>query len=986
MTLKLLLSTLLFFTLGVTVFGQKTITGKEAHALVPNASSIILDKNQSLLQVEFRNEKSYDANQLQEVMKKLFGSREDDTWSLIRSENDEIGMTHARYQQIYKGLSVDGFVYIFHYKNNKLISANGHFLPNIKLSIDPKVSESTCIQTVLTRENLKRENIDHLQASLSIKELNGTPFLAYKVEIANHQSLLNKWIYVDAQTGKIIQEMNRTCSVDAIGTGHTQFSGIQTVTTDSISPTLFRTDESSRGNGIHTYNMNSPTMESFTDNDNDWNNVNPEQDEFAMDVHFGTEATYDFFKDNFNRNSYDNLGGVITSYVNDVSVGVNAYWSGGPTNEMHYGNGDLNFFPVASLEVAGHELSHGVTEYSAGLIYLGESGALNESFSDIFGNTIRFLRAPAYATWYIGDQLLRPGGTGDAAFRNMSNPNEFMNADTYNGLYFNNGDIVHYDSGIQNFWYYLLVSGGTGVNDIGNNYAVTAIGMTDAVKIAYRNLAYYLTPNATFMDSRLGSEQAAIDLFGLCSNQQYETIHAWYAVGVGSNFASTEVDATFSANDLFSCTAPFSTTFTANPGYENYLWDFGDGQTSTLNNPSHTYTSTGNYSVILTVSNMSICPSNDSQTNLNMIVVSPIITNAGMNVSGDLSPLGTVNFTDISTMSPTSWQWDFGDGNSSNLQNPTHEYSTIGLYSVRLIATNCAGSDTSFIDVTITPSYRLCNNSNVISNSGSLYDSGGPTGDYFDDENCFMNLISCSGTSITFNMAELNLESGYDFLSIYDGPDISAPIITQYNGTDLQGSFTSTGNTIHLRFTSDFSVTQSGFKLDYTSNGVVPSVNSIDFSSSGPAVSLIPVNFTDLSTGSIQSWFWNFGDGDFSSIPNPLHTYLTSGTYTVTLTVIFCDGTQETKTITLFVGLNGMNENLSNSLEIYPNPSSGDITLNLKESASIEIIDSFGKLIDSFNLNDGKHTISLKDQAEGMYFIHCKTANGSFVSKLILTR
>lgn len=142
MTLKLLLSTLLLSTLGVSVFGQKTITGKEAHALVPNATSIILDKNQSLLQVEFRNEKSYDANQLQEVLKKLFGSREDDTWSLIRSENDEIGMTHARYQQIYKGLTVDGFVYVFHYKNSKLISANGHFLPNINLSIDPKISES----------------------------------------------------------------------------------------------------------------------------------------------------------------------------------------------------------------------------------------------------------------------------------------------------------------------------------------------------------------------------------------------------------------------------------------------------------------------------------------------------------------------------------------------------------------------------------------------------------------------------------------------------------------------------------------------------------------------------------------------------------------------------------------------------------------------------------------------------------------------------
>jgi hypothetical protein len=327
------------------------------------------------------------------------------------------------------------------------------------------------------------------------------------------------------------------------------------------------------------------------------------------------------------------------------------------------------------------------------------------------------------------------------------------------------------------------------------------------------------------------------------------------------------------------------------------------------------------------------------------------------------------------------------DKNSSNHQLLLNELIDVDVKTGKIMQEiNSAISDTSFIEENITPSFRLCNNINVISNSGTLYDSGGEAGDYIDNEDCSLNLISCSGTSITFNMEELNLEPGYDYLYIYDGPDNTAPLITQYNGNDIQSSFTSTGNTIHLRFYSDFSVTQSGFKLNYTSNGVVPSVNSIDFTSSGPAVSLIPVNFTDLSIGSIQSWFWNFGDGGFSTVQNPSHIYFTGGTYTVTLTVIFCDGTQETKIITLNVGYTGVYENLSNSLEIYPNPSSGDITMNLKESASIEIIDSFGKLIDSFDLNDGKHTISLKEQTEGMYFIHCKTANGSFVSKLILTK
>lgn len=964
-------------------FGQR-ISGTEAEKKVTGAQRILLNYQNQSIEAVFLAPTSYPISSLALLNAQLFGENPDNSWKLIRSENDQIGMTHVRYQQLYQMLPVEGNVFVYHSKNGFFQSANGDFEPNIKLSIEPKITNNDALNAALNDSliQLKEENLAFKSDELVVFVKNHLTTLAYKINVLSKVPHVNKTIYVDANSGKVLAVINKICTTDAIGVGHTQFSGVQPVVTNEVSPTNFLSTETGRGSGIQT--LNASTAAAYVDNDNNWNNVNVDLDEYAMDVHFGAEATYDFYLNNFNRDSYDNAAGEIINYVNDGTVGLNAYWSGSPENAMHYGNGDGDHFPVASLEIAGHELTHGVTENSAALIYADESGALNESFSDIFGNTIRFLNAPSFATWYVGDQLLLPGAPGDVAFRNMSNPNEFQNADCYNGLFFNNGDIVHYDSGIQNFWYYLICTGGTGTNDLGNNYNVAAIGMTDAMTIAYRNLAFYLTPSSTFMDARLGSEQAAIDLFGLCSPQHLAVVHAWYAVGVGANTTSAQVDAQFNISENFSCTAPLSTGFTSNIGYESYAWDFGDGNTSTLQNPAHIYATNGNYTVTLVVTNTLLCPGTDIVTVVDAIVINPVNPLADFSASG-LSVGQPTLFTDNSNYNPISWEWNFGDGGTSTLQNPSNTYANPGIYAVQLIVNNCAGADTIVQQIEVYSTIIMCNETSTNKTAGFIYDSGGEFDTYQDYENCTLLIQPCNAATITFTMEQLNIETNYDYLSIYDGPNASAPLLAVYNGMNLQTPVTTTGGVGFIEFTSDQSVVYFGYKIAYTSTPIGGSNNTIaDFSAS--TLTPLPsqnVVFNDLSNDYPQSWAWDFGDGTTSTVQNPTHLFTSNGVYTVTITVTFCGGIVDTQTMLITVGGIGINEleSTTSTVIVYPNPTTDVLYIqNSSEwtNVSIDLFDLTGRnVVNEKFATIAKTGIQLNttDYAPGQYILQVHYLN-----------
>ncbi len=171
-----------------------------------------------------------------------------------------------------------------------------------------------------------------------------------------------------------------------------------------------------------------------------------------------------------------------------------------------------------------------MTEYTANLVYAYDPGALNESFSDIFGTAIEFYaQGPATSSWDMG--------TANFVLRDMANPKSENQPDTYKGQNWESGSFdnggVHINSGVQNYWYYLLYEGGTGTNDNGDVYAVSQIGMDSAGAVAYINLAYYLTVNSQYSDARIGSILSAVDLYGTCAYQVEQVIKAWHAVGLG---------------------------------------------------------------------------------------------------------------------------------------------------------------------------------------------------------------------------------------------------------------------------------------------------------------------------------------------------------------------------------------------------------------------------------------------------------------------
>ncbi len=485
----------------------------------------------------------------------------DDELVLSKTTEDELGFRHHRYQQMYKGMPVEGAVYLLHEKNARVQHANGQLTRQLNISSSPTLSETAALQTALQHinataygwndselEQLVKKTRNDVQASLypsgelvvidsEWKQNPSNSRLAYKFDIYATEPLSNQLVYVDAHTGKVlttIEQIHNCTGVPA--SGSTNYSG--TVSFEACEDNGTYTLKNTIGGGMQVYDADEtpsyPTTP-ITDTDGLFN-----EDPTAVEVHWATEKTYDYYLNTHGRNSLDDNGMPIYSWVHYGFEISNAYWNPALSSAL-YGDGDnYNYTAFSDIDVVAHEMTHGVTHFSAGLLYSYESGALSESFSDIFGEVVDALYSPDGGDWMIGTGCTaQPGKNG---LRNMNNPNDpsmiTPSPDTYmgNGWYSGAGDNggVHYNSGVQNYWFYLLSEGGAGVNDNGDNYNINGIGMTKAAAIAYRNLTVYLTPNSQYIDARNGAIQAAIDLYGTGSDEALQTEAAWCAVGLGS--------------------------------------------------------------------------------------------------------------------------------------------------------------------------------------------------------------------------------------------------------------------------------------------------------------------------------------------------------------------------------------------------------------------------------------------------------------------
>ncbi len=279
----------------------------------------------------------------------------------------------------------------------------------------------------------------------------------------------------------------------------------------------------------------------------------------AADIHWGMACTLDFYKEKLGRNSFDDKGAPVYNLVYVTNDGDESMFSMGLGNAaalpeispspMVYSLGGyeelegITSRPVVELTVMSHEFTHLVTDQTAKLVYEGESGALNESFSDIIGISVNKYVKGNDSGWLLGGNNLLVNAS---CMRDMANPKNSSDGDdpspdTYKGQHWvdtedtsesNDYGGVHNNSGVQNKWYYLLTDGDSGTNDHGTSYNVTGIGIEKSQQIAYRTLTVYATEESQYADIREASLEAAKDLYGDNSAEVKSVGDAWDAVGV----------------------------------------------------------------------------------------------------------------------------------------------------------------------------------------------------------------------------------------------------------------------------------------------------------------------------------------------------------------------------------------------------------------------------------------------------------------------
>ncbi|MFN3849999.1 MAG: M4 family metallopeptidase [Spirosomataceae bacterium] len=570
--------------------------------------------------IEFNKGKKFAIN-AREAIKEALKCGSSDDFRLEKEEADELGFTHAKYRQYYKGIKVEHGVYISHERGGMIESLSGDYKKgddSRKTKADLKEEDALAVAMKFSGgtefmwqtedaesyyAKYKGKNqpegelvwVENLKSDR--KEDRTVLRLAYKFDIYTTAPTEKRdYIYVDANDGSILHVQPRIYHANAPATFATRYSGTQAATTDSFNGSYRLRNTTSTNSVVQTLNLRNRTRYtqavSFTDANNQWTEYNnTAKDNSALDAHLGANNTFNYFKNVHNRNSYNNAGAILTSYVHYSTNYVNAFWNG---SVMTYGDGDgTNFDPLTSQDVCSHELGHAVCEYSANLVYQKESGALNEALSDIWGACVEYYYFPTKSTWLMGEDFDKNASNG-LGFRSMSNPNQFSDPDTYGGTYWLNPNCtpaqsndycgVHTNSGVLNYFFYLLVNGGSGTNDVGNAFNVTGIGITDAAKIMYRMETVYMTSTTNYAGARTGAIQAATDLFGAGSQQVISTTNAFYAVNVGAAFPSARMASLAEPTNLESFDVSedtFSATWKGVNGADEYdveLWDGADWQ------------------------------------------------------------------------------------------------------------------------------------------------------------------------------------------------------------------------------------------------------------------------------------------------------------------------------------------------------------------------------------------------------------------------
>jgi Zn-dependent metalloprotease len=587
---KKILTLLLVFGIGFVIFGMISDRAGAGQPIFQKGTPDELERAKEISLNILRSQ----------AAQRAIGSVDD--FQIQNVKIDELGMAHTRVRQTVGGIPVwEGEAIVHLTKTGELSTITDDLKESIAVNTQPNLSPKDAYNIAVEMYR-GRAKLGGGEESIELFIYRGPErdHLAYRVEtprILGDAEPTAPVVFIDAQTGETVFSYDNLQT----GTGNSLYSGTVTITTSQSGSTYYMEDLTRR---MGTFNMNNTgntttgtggTQSRFSGPDDSWTAAS---ERAGVDAHYGAMKTYDYFKNVHGRNGINGSNGPGTtaaaanSSISLVSSRVhfgnnynNAFWY---QNRMSYGDGNgTTFSPLTTLDIAGHEMTHGVTQYEANLTYSGESGALNESMSDVFGAMVELYArggSPTADTWKIGEQAYTPNISGDA-LRYMNDPHLAAN-----GGYTSNDDPCHYserytgsadsggvhiNSGIANKAFYLAAAGGT--HHL-SGVTVTGMGTTDAARIWYRALTTYMTSGTNFAGARTAMLNAAADLFGASSTQYNTTARAWCAVGVGSCPGGTPTPTPGGGNELI-----------VNGGFE------GSASPWVGSGSGYFYTSNGNY-------------------------------------------------------------------------------------------------------------------------------------------------------------------------------------------------------------------------------------------------------------------------------------------------------------------------------------------------------------------------------------------------------
>jgi Zn-dependent metalloprotease len=531
---------------------------------------------------QIHSQESLRATQAQDRLMGLrgqFGMDADGAFAPARVYTDAFGETHARFNQLYRGVKVWNGEIIAHIgADGEPLAPTAALKGDIFLNTTPSLTQEEALATATRDLAPKGPFAYQPTAELVIYPIqtafvhqgprhpgdadapDGTEqaVLRYALAYHIHTQLENGTAetahtdyMIDAHTGAILKKWSTLRTADATGTANTQYSGTRQIHTDSTGSTYQMVDNF-RAMHISTYNLNhgtgSGTGTLYTDADNTWGDganyvegsstTAANGETAATDAHFGIEVTYDFYKNIMGRNGIDNANRATYSRVHYSNSYDNAFWDD-TCFCMTYGDGS-SFTTLTALDVAGHEMSHGVCANSAGLNYSGESGGLNESNSDILGNMVELYSkssgtlpssvANTDGCWMVGEQLSNP------PLRYMYKPSlDGGSKDAWSSSL--GGLDVHYSSGPNNRMFFFLSQGATTSGNYSTTYlpnGMTGVGPNHAAQIWYRALTVYLTASSNYAAARTACMSAAADLYGTGSAEYAAVQNAYHGINVGA--------------------------------------------------------------------------------------------------------------------------------------------------------------------------------------------------------------------------------------------------------------------------------------------------------------------------------------------------------------------------------------------------------------------------------------------------------------------